>query len=64
MARRPERAIQTVPPLDISTEIKKLDMQVVSLMTESDRYVRARFEGDEALVAENMWKISRILIYT
>jgi hypothetical protein len=57
--------IEAVPPRDISTEIRNLDNQVVSLMTESDRYLRTGFdEGSEALVAENMGRVSRILIYT
>lgn len=65
MARRPERVTETVPPRDMSTEIRNLDNQVVSLMTESDRYLRTGFDqGNETLVAENMWRISRILIYT
>jgi hypothetical protein len=59
-----ERMDETVRP-DRSEQIKILDFQIVSLMSESDRSLRAKF-GDqgEAPIAENMWRLGRILIFT
>jgi hypothetical protein len=59
-----ERMDETIRP-DRSEQIKKLDSQIVSLMSESDRSLRANFGGQgEASIAENMWRIGRILIFT
>lgn len=65
MAQRIENSVDSARPPDIGMQIKKLDSSIVSLMTESDRYLRTNFGTEyEEPVAENMWRISRILIYT
>lgn len=59
-----ERMDDTAQP-DRSDQIKSLDSQIVSLMTKSDRSLRVTFgEQGEASIAENMWRIGRILIFT
>jgi hypothetical protein len=64
MISRIERMDEAAQP-GRSDQIKKLDCQIVSLMTESDRSLRETFgQEDEAPIAENMWNISRILIHT
>ncbi|KAJ5677973.1 uncharacterized protein N7477_003606 [Penicillium maclennaniae] len=59
-----ERMDDTAQP-GRSDQIKSLDFQIVSLMTESDRSLRVTFgQQAEASTAENMWRIGRILIFT
>ncbi|KAJ5122319.1 hypothetical protein N7448_003451 [Penicillium atrosanguineum] len=59
-----ERMDDTAQP-DRSDQIKSLDFQIVSLMTESDRSLRVTFgEQGEASIAENMWRLGRIIIFT
>ncbi|KAJ6119724.1 hypothetical protein N7523_004004 [Penicillium sp. IBT 18751x] len=59
-----ERMDDTAQP-GRSDQIKSLDFQIVSLMTESDRNLRVTFDQQgEASTAENIWRIGRILIFT
>ncbi|KAJ5690277.1 hypothetical protein N7462_004669 [Penicillium macrosclerotiorum] len=65
MVQTIEDVTEKVPPLDLSSMIQDLDDVIASLMTESDRYLKTTFDSEnEGLIAENMWRISRILIYT
>ncbi|KAJ5939188.1 hypothetical protein N7466_002322 [Penicillium verhagenii] len=50
---------------NLGDEIKKLDAQIVTLMIESDQSLRQTFDFEgESYVAENMWRMSRIMINT
>ncbi|KAJ5945833.1 hypothetical protein N7454_002672 [Penicillium verhagenii] len=50
---------------NLGDEIKKLDAQIVILMIESDQSLRQTFDVEgESYVAENMWRMSRIMINT
>lgn len=65
MVQRIERLTNETPPPDLGTQIKNLDTVISALMTKSDQYLRYTFDEDgEGLIAENMWRISRIVIYT
>ncbi|KAJ5107023.1 hypothetical protein N7456_003698 [Penicillium angulare] len=49
----------------IADDIKKIDCQIVSLSIEADQSLRETFDFEgEADIAENMWRISRIMINT
>lgn len=64
MVQRIERMDETPPP-DLGKQIKNLDAVIVAMMTKSDQYLRYTFDEDgEGPVAENLWRISRILVYT
>lgn len=65
MVQRIERITNESPPPDLGAQIKSLDAVITNLMTKSDQYLRYTFDEDgEGLIAENMWRISRIVIYT
>lgn len=65
MVQRIERLTNETPPPDLGTQIKNLDTVISALMTKSDQYLRYTFDEEgEGLIAENMWRISRIVIYT
>lgn len=65
MVQRIERLTNETPPPDLGTQIKNLDTVISALMTKSDQYLRHTFDEEgEGLIAENMWRISRIVIYT
>jgi len=67
MVQRIERITSEIPPPDLGTQIKDLDTVITALMTKSDQYLRYTFDEDgdgEGLIAENIWRISRIVIYT
>lgn len=50
---------------NLAEEIKNLDAQIVILTIESDRSLRETFDFEgESYIAENMWRISRIMINT
>jgi hypothetical protein len=50
---------------NLGEEIKNLDSQIVILMIESDQTLRETFDFEgESYIAENMWRISRIMINT
>lgn len=65
MVQRIERITEETPAPDLGTQIKTLDAVITTLMTKSDQYLRCTFDEDgEGPIAENMWRISRIVIYT
>ncbi|CEJ58569.1 hypothetical protein PMG11_07223 [Penicillium brasilianum] len=65
MVQRIERITNDTPPPSLGAQIKSLDAVITTLMTKSDQYLRYTFDEDgEGLIAENMWRISRIVIYT
>lgn len=65
MAQKIESSVDSARPPNIGTQITELDNSIVSLMTQSDRCLRTHFGSDyEEPIAENMWRLSRILIYT
>ncbi|KAJ5546283.1 hypothetical protein N7494_003868 [Penicillium frequentans] len=50
---------------NLGEEIKNLDAQIVVLTIESDQSLRETFDFEgESYIAENMWRISRIMINT
>ncbi|KAJ5098446.1 hypothetical protein N7532_005447 [Penicillium argentinense] len=65
MAQKIEKSSHASRPPNIGDEISSLDALTVSLMTESDRCLRTTFGSDyEEQIAENLWRIGRINIYT
>jgi len=65
MAQKIESSVDSARPPNIGTQITELDNSIVSLMTESNRCLRTHFGSEyEEPIAENMWRLSRILIYT
>lgn len=65
MVQRIERILDETPPPDLGKQIKSLDAVITALMTKSDQYLRYTFDEDgEGPIAENLWRVSRILVYT
>lgn len=65
MAQKIESSVDSARPADIGAQIKHLDSTIISVTTESDRCLQTHFGTEyEEPVAENMWRVSRILIYT
>ncbi|KAJ5746082.1 hypothetical protein N7520_011264 [Penicillium odoratum] len=65
MVQRIESVADSPLISNLGDEIKKLDAQIVILMIEADQSLRETFDFDgECYVAENMWRISRIMINT
>ncbi|KAJ5697660.1 hypothetical protein N7488_011344 [Penicillium malachiteum] len=65
MVQRIERVAETPLSSDLGKDIKNLDNQILSLLIESDQSLREiyDFEG-ESIAAQNLWRISRIMIHT
>lgn len=65
MAQNIESSVDSARPPGIGAQIQELDKSIISLMIESDRCLRTHFGTEyEEPIAENMWRVSRILIYT
>lgn len=65
MVQRIERILDETPPPDLGKQIKSLDAVITAMMTKSDQYLRYTFDEDgEGPTAENLWRISRIQVYT
>lgn len=65
MVQKIERVADAPNISNLGNEIKMLDTQIVSLLIESDQSVREAFDFEgESYIAENMWRMSRIMINT
>lgn len=65
MVQRIESVADSPQLSNLGEEIKNLDAQIVILGIESDQSVKETFDDEgESYIAENMWRISRIMINT
>ncbi|KAJ5713318.1 uncharacterized protein N7483_010499 [Penicillium malachiteum] len=66
MVQTIERVADTPLSSDLGNDIKHLDNQILSLLIESDQSLREiyDFEEGESIAAQNLWRISRIMIHT
>ncbi|KAJ5719462.1 hypothetical protein N7493_007917 [Penicillium malachiteum] len=66
MVQRIERVAETPLSSDLGKDIKNLDNQILFLLIESDQSLREiyDFEEGESIAAQNLWRISRIMIHT
>lgn len=65
MVRKIEQVTITEPFPDYGNEIKEFDNKVVSMMADIDRALREAYSHEnESPIAQNIWRLSRIMVYT